>query len=179
MDLSNNQLSGAISKRISSLGGSLHLLDLSQNNITKLPGRHGIGKLRNLEEFYFRANKVKKIPSSLVEIPSLMMLDVSDNNLKSIPEVLIEVMKRRTGFVFVGMGNRFDNDSIQEMMRSSPKTMTGSLSTMSLVNLPGVRTPYGTLTQPITSSDMNTVLNPGQQSNKNLNQSNQNQYKFE
>jgi leucine-rich repeat protein SHOC2 len=77
LDLSNNNLSGALQAEIRNLT-RLKVLDLSNNDFTGLPAE--IGQLKNLEVLDISNNQITGLPHELGNLQKLKLLDLSGNN---------------------------------------------------------------------------------------------------
>lgn len=77
LDVSNNQLSGAIQSQIGRLV-DLKVLDASDNQMTGVPAE--IGRLRNLEVLDLSNNKLTGLPNELGNLQNLKTLNLSGNS---------------------------------------------------------------------------------------------------
>lgn len=69
---------------ILTLAETLEILDLSDNDLTKLP--QGIVQLKKLKVIFFANNAFTEFPKILSELPLLNMIGFKANKIKSIPE---------------------------------------------------------------------------------------------
>lgn len=81
MDAASNQLT-RLPPWIGVFGGTLTRLVLSSNLLQSLPAE--IGQLLNLKTLLIDNNRIHALPSEL-KLPRLEMLDVSHNNLETLP----------------------------------------------------------------------------------------------
>lgn len=65
------------------LAPRLRVLDLRNNNLTKVPV--SIAKLRMLEELYIASNSLIDLPVEIFALPELRVLDVHGNKLRTLP----------------------------------------------------------------------------------------------
>ncbi len=90
LDVSNNQLTGAIQAEIRHLQ-NLQILDASNNEMTGVPAE--IGQLKNLQILDLSNNQLTGLPYELGDLNDLKTLNISGNNyseldLKTIQEKL-------------------------------------------------------------------------------------------
>lgn len=78
LNVSNNQIEGAIQSQIGQLG-KLRILDASDNLMTGVPAE--IGKLSNLTMLDLSNNKLTGLPNELGNLKKLEILDLSGNNV--------------------------------------------------------------------------------------------------
>uniref|UniRef100_T1GFI2 Leucine-rich repeat-containing protein 40 n=1 Tax=Megaselia scalaris TaxID=36166 RepID=T1GFI2_MEGSC len=90
LDLSSNSLT-SISPKIQNLYSLTVLNDLSNNQITSLPG--GMGFLVRLTELNCSYNEINELPADFVNMRSLQKWDMMHNNLKSLPEDIGQLRK--------------------------------------------------------------------------------------
>lgn len=76
LDLSNNQLSGALPAEIRHMTG-LKVLDVSNNRMTGIPAE--IGQLKNLRALNYNNNRLSGLPMELGNLTQLQILDLSGN----------------------------------------------------------------------------------------------------
>ncbi|XWS11064.1 hypothetical protein CRYUN_Cryun38cG0051500 [Craigia yunnanensis] len=85
------ELSSCVSLQIPSNGfqaiSMLQILDLS-GNATSLPENPPFSCLSHLKELYLRRMQLQEVPSEIISLRQLQMLDLSQNSLQSIPEGL-------------------------------------------------------------------------------------------
>ncbi len=77
LDLSNNQLTGALQAEVRHLA-KLRVLDLSDNNFTGVPAE--VGQLTRLETLDLANNKLTGLPHELSNLKNLKTLDLRGNN---------------------------------------------------------------------------------------------------
>ncbi|XWS11062.1 hypothetical protein CRYUN_Cryun38cG0051300 [Craigia yunnanensis] len=65
----------------------LQILDLS-GNATSLPENPPFSCLSHLKELYLRRMQLQEVPSEIISLRQLQMLDLSQNSLQSIPEII-------------------------------------------------------------------------------------------
>ncbi|XWS11065.1 hypothetical protein CRYUN_Cryun38cG0051600 [Craigia yunnanensis] len=85
------ELSSCVSLQIPSNGfqaiSMLQILDLS-GNATSLPENPLFSCLSHLKELYLRRMQLQEVPSEIISLRQVQMLDLSQNSLQSIPEGL-------------------------------------------------------------------------------------------
>lgn len=81
----DNELSSLSNGSGSSLSqlGELHVLDIHNNCIEKLP--EDIDALKTLKALYLQNNRIKQLPSNIGNLKNLQTLNISGNNLKDLP----------------------------------------------------------------------------------------------
>ncbi|RJR32149.1 hypothetical protein C4569_00330 [Candidatus Parcubacteria bacterium] len=77
LDVSNNQLTGAVQAEIRHLQ-NLKILDMSNNQMTGVPAE--IGQLQNLQVLDLSNNKLTGLPYELGNLKNLRTLDISGND---------------------------------------------------------------------------------------------------
>ena len=77
LDLSNNQLTGALQAEVRHLS-NLQILDLSSNQFTGVPAE--VGQLNKLEELNLSNNELTGLPHELANLKNLKTLDLRGND---------------------------------------------------------------------------------------------------
>lgn len=78
LDISNNQLSGALPGEIRQMV-SLEHLNVSNNRMTGIPAE--IGQLKKLKVLNYNNNRITGLPLELGNLTQLQLLDLSGNNI--------------------------------------------------------------------------------------------------
>lgn len=79
-------------EEIFSLAETLEVLDLSDNQLSKLPD--SISKLKKLRIIFFARNNFTEFPSVLAACPALNMIGFKSNRIKTVPENVFPPMLR-------------------------------------------------------------------------------------
>lgn len=88
LDLSNNELTGALQAEVRHLR-NLKILDLSDNNFTGVPAE--IGQLTELERLDLSNNDLTGLPYELGNLSNLKVLDISGNDYS---EADLEIIRK-------------------------------------------------------------------------------------
>ncbi|GAB6027108.1 hypothetical protein CHUAL_000031 [Chamberlinius hualienensis] len=67
----------------------IRILELSQNNMSKLPDE--LGALSNLQALYLQFNQLEELPDSFNQLSKLQVLNIKGNRLKTFPIVLTQL----------------------------------------------------------------------------------------
>ncbi len=98
----------SLPENIGDLGNTLHLLGLSNNNISKLPS--SIGEMDVLYELYATNNKILELPESIGDMDVLEVLALDNNLLSTVPSSLADI----TALGYLGVMN----NQIEELPES-------------------------------------------------------------
>ena len=90
LNVSNNRLTELIDCKAMT---GLHILDVSYNCLSELPGGISCPQLGVLSSILATNNQLESLPDDLSELPSLKVLDVTANKLTEIPPMLSECLK--------------------------------------------------------------------------------------
>ncbi|MBN1779345.1 MAG: leucine-rich repeat domain-containing protein [Candidatus Buchananbacteria bacterium] len=87
LNLSNNQLTGALASQIGQLR-NLKVLNLSNNQMTGVPAE--VGQLQNLEILDLSNNQITGLPNEIGNLKKLKLLNLSGNNYSQQDLAVIE-----------------------------------------------------------------------------------------
>lgn len=104
-------------ENIGNLGNTLHLLGLSNNNISEIPS--SIGDMDVLYELYASNNQIEELPESIGDMDVLIILALDDNLLSTVPTTLADI----TSLGYVGLMN----NQIEELPESFGNTQCDTL----------------------------------------------------
>ncbi len=79
-------------KEIFDMAETLEVLDLTDNNLSKLP--NDFGKLKNLKILFLSNNLFEEVPMVLANCPNLSMIGFRNNNIKSLAENALPLSTR-------------------------------------------------------------------------------------
>jgi len=97
LDISNNQLTGAIQGEIRHLE-NLKVLDASNNHMTGVPAE--IGQLSKLQILNLSNNQLTGLPYELGNLKNLKTLNISDNQYSEIDlSIIIEKLPKETSVI--------------------------------------------------------------------------------
>jgi len=91
----------------------LHILDMSHNQLVKLPDGITSSSLELLAQILANSNQIVEIPPNMSELPSLRTFDISDNKLTAVPPEISECPKLKE---FRYGGNKLKDRKLARMI---------------------------------------------------------------